>query len=142
MNGYLENQLAELTPVFIGIPQGLPEFDMDNQIQFVLDFMKSGAAEFKLIYIIGAFAFKLLSAMIMMKPWSKLDLGERQMAANRLFNTRNPLIRSVAVLLASPLFMSYYRRPEVSVPLGFDTATLRAEAALRVVSRDRNLPPR
>jgi hypothetical protein len=38
--------------------------------------------------------------------------------------------------------MSYYRRPEVAVPLGFDSKALREEADLRVVTRDKDLPPK
>ncbi len=140
MNAFLARQIEDLMPVFVGDPPPFEAFDMDGQVNFIDEFMRAGAAEFKLLFFFCAFNFKLLASLMKLKPWSKLDMAEKQAVANKLFNNRNPLIRSVAVLCGLPLHISYYRRKEVQVPLGFDAEALKADANLRGVSRDRTLP--
>jgi hypothetical protein len=140
MNRILRKQMEELMPVFLGDPPDLPKFDLEGQIDFIDDFMKAGAAEFKMLYVVCVASFKMMATLMKMKPWSKIDLAGRQAVAEKLYNVRNPLIRSVAVLCALPLHLSYYRREEVAVPLGFDARALKAEAMLRTVSRERSLP--
>ena len=142
MNRFFSKQLEQLMPVFVGDPPAFAGFDTDAQIGFIDDFMKAGAAEFKLLYFVCAFSFKLIASLLNLKPWSKLDIAAKQAVANKLFNSRNPLLRSVAVLCGLPLYISYYRREEIQVPLGFDAKALKADANLRSVSRDRTLPPK
>jgi len=142
MNPFLSKYSEDLMPVFVGDPPALAGFEMDAQIGFIEDFMKAGAAEFKLLYFVCAFNFKLLASLMKLKPWSRLDMADKQAVANKLFGSRNPLLRSVAVLCALPLYISYYRRHDVQVPLGFDAKALKDEASLRSVSRDRSLPPK
>ncbi len=142
MNRFFSKQLEELMPVFVGDPPAFAPYDLEGQVGFIDDFMRAGAAEFKLLYFYCAFTFKLIASLMKLKPWSKLEVAEKQEVANRLFGSRNPLIRNVAVLCGLPLYISYYRRKDVQVPLGFDADALKAEANLRSVSRDRSLPPK
>ncbi len=140
MNAFLTRQIEDLMPVLVGDPPLGAGYDMQAQVTFIDEFMRAGAAEFKLLFFYCAFTFKLLASLMKLKPWSKLELAEKQAVAQKLFGSRNPLLRSVAVLCGLPLYISYYRRSEVALPLGFDAAALKAEANLRSVSRDRSLP--
>jgi len=142
MNRFLAKQLAELMPVFVGDPPGFTGYDLEEQTRFIEDFMKAGAAEFKLLFFGCALTFKRLASLMKMKPWPRLDMAEKQAVATRLFNSRNVLLRNVAVVCSLPLHVSYYSRDEVHMSLGFDTRALKAEANLRSVSRDRSLPPK
>ncbi len=142
MNAFLTRQIEDLMPVFLGDPPVGAAVDLHGQVTFIDDFMRAGAAEFKLLFFYCAFTFKLLASVMKLKPWSKLELTEKQAVAQKLYVSRNPLLRSVPVLCGLPLYISYFRRSEISVPLGFDAAALKAEANLRSVSRDRNLPPK
>ncbi len=129
-------------PVFVGDPPVFAAYDMEDQVKFIDDFMRAGAAEFKLLFFVCSFSFKVLASLMKIKPWSKLEIADKQDVANKLFCSRNPLLRSVAVLSGLPLYVSYYRRKECQVPLGFDAESLKAEANLRCVSRNRSLPPK
>jgi hypothetical protein len=140
MNRILRKQMEELMPVFLGDPPDLPEFDLQGQIDFIDEFMKAGAVEFKLLYVFCVISFKLLTSLMKLKPWGKIALADRQAVAEKLYNVRNPLIRSVPVLCALPLHISYYRREDVATPLGFDAKAWKEEAMLRTVSRERSLP--
>ena len=142
MNRFLARQLVDLIPVFVGDPPSVIDYDMEAQTQFIDDFMKAGAVEFKLVFFACAFVFKWLTSLMKMKPWSKLDMKEKQAVANRLFDSRRGLLRNVAVVCGLPLHLSYYNRDEVHKRLGFDTKALKAEANLRSVSRDRSLAPK
>jgi hypothetical protein len=142
MNRFLARQLVDLMPVFVGDPPSVIDYDMEAQTQFIDDFMKAGAVEFKLVFFACAFVFKWLASLMKMKPWSKLDMKEKQAVANRLFDSRRGLLRNVAVVCGLPLHLSYYNRDEVHKRLGFDTKALKAEANLRSVSRDRSLAPK
>ncbi|MHB8895020.1 MAG: hypothetical protein ACYC99_07575 [Candidatus Geothermincolia bacterium] len=137
MNRFLTRQLSELMPVFVGDPPCFADYDMEAQTQFIDGFMKAGAVEFKLIFFICAFVFKLLASLMKTKRWSRLSVDDRQAVANRLFESRSVLLRNIAVVCGLPLHISYYNRDEVHRSLGFDTEALKTEANLRSVSRDR-----
>ncbi len=140
MGRFLRKQMEDLFPVFLGEPPDLPALETESQMDFIEEFMAAGAAEFKLLYIGSVLGFKSLSSVMSQKPWSKMSVEQRQAAANRLYNSRNPLMRSLVVLSALPLNLSYYHRDDVAIPLGFDRKAWKAEAMLRSVSRDRSLP--
>jgi hypothetical protein len=135
-------QMKELLGAYIGECEGLPPIDHDGQISFIDEYFAAGAPEFKAVFSACNLSLRVLSLLLKGKPFSRLDEGERQKLLNRIISSRNPFIRGIGVLLGLPLLMSYYRRPEVAVPLGFDSRALREESNLRTVTRDRDLPPK
>jgi len=132
--------MQELLEAYIGEPEGLPPIDPDGQTAFIEEYFAAGAPELKAVFFICNLSLRAVSLLLKGKPFSRLGMEEKQELLNRIIASRNPIIRGIAVLLGLPLFMSYYRRPEVAVPLGFDAAALKEESNLRVVTRDRDLP--
>ena len=135
-------QMSELMTAYLGHPQGLPEIDAEGQSRFIEDYFQAGAPEIKAAFFACNLSLRALSPLMSGKPFSRLDRREQQDLINRLMGSRNPLLRGVTFLLGLPLLMSYYRRPEVAIALGFDSKALKEEAELRKVSRDRDLPPK
>ncbi len=142
MKGVSRRQLQELMEAYIGAPEGLPPIDHGGQEAFIAEYFAAGAPELKAVFLACNLSLRVLSLVLRGRPFSRLSLEERQELLNRVMASRNPLLRGIAVLPGLPLLMSYYRRPEVAVPLGFDARTLKEESSLRVVRRDRDLPPK
>ncbi len=142
MKGLTRQQWEELLTAFTGIPEGLPPPDAEEQVPFIEEYLRAGAPELPGAFHASYLLLNVLSLLMKGRPFSRLDPGHREDLLNRLLSSRNPLPRGVATILALPVLTSYYRRPEVASPLGFDSRALKEEAALRVVSRDRSLPPR
>lgn len=126
----------------IGEDPRLPPVDTEGQLFFLEEYFRAGAPELPGLYRVCLLALRALSILMTGKTFSRLDPEAREELFSRILSSRNPLLRGVAVLVGMPLYMSYYRRPEVSALLGFDPQALKEEADLRVVSRDRSLPPR
>lgn len=137
-----QRRLGELLAAFIDQPEGLPGIDPEGQSRFIEEYLRAGAPEFKTAFKASSLSLRALSLLMKGKSFSRLDPRQREDLINRLLSSRNPLLRGAVTLLALLLFISYYRRAEVAVPLGFDSRALREEAALRVVRRDRDLPPK
>ena len=135
-------QMRELITAYIGEDEALPPPDPAGQMQFIEEYFAAGAAELKVIFFACNWSLRALSLLLKGRRFSRLQREEQEELLNRLMSSRNPLLRGVGVLLGLPLLMSYYRRPEVAVPLGFDSRALKAESDLRVVTRDRDLPPK
>ena len=135
-------QLEELLEIYIGKPEGLPDIEPEEQIDFIQEYFRAGAPELTPLFFICNLALRGLALVMKRKPFSRLTLEEKQDLVNRISASRSPLLRGITYLLGLPIFMSYYRREEVSVPLGFDRKTLKEEADLRTVTRDRDLPPK
>ncbi len=135
-------QWEALMAAFVGSPEGLPPVDAQEQLPFVEEYLGAGAPELPWAFRRCYTALNALSVMFKGRTFTRLDSEDREEMLQRLLSSRNPLLRGVAVLMGLPVLVSYYRRPEVATPLGFDAAALREEAALRVVSRERALPPR
>jgi hypothetical protein len=135
-------QLKELLEVYVGKPEGLPDIDPDAQIEFIDEYFRAGAPELTPLFFLCNLALRALAPIMKRKPFSRLTLEEKQDLVNRISASRNPLMRGITYLLGLPVFMSYYRRYDVSVPLGFDPKALKEEANLRAVTRDRDLPPK
>ena len=142
MRGITDRHLRELMEAYIGRPEGLPDIDFEGQIAFIEEYFDAGAPELRLVFSACNLSLRGLSLLLKGRSFSRLEKEEREELLNRIMSSRNPLLRGVAVLLGLPLLMSYYRRPEVAVSLGFDSKALREEADLRVVSRDKDLPPK
>ncbi|NPV59225.1 MAG: hypothetical protein HPY75_06130 [Actinobacteria bacterium] len=134
--------LRELMEAYVGEPEGLPPIDLEGQSAFIEEYFAAGAPELKMLFAVCGIALRALSIFLKGKPFSRLTSHEKDELLNRVMSSRNPLLRGVAVLPGLPLLMSYYRRPEVAVPLGFDAKALKEESNLRVVTRDRSLPPK
>jgi hypothetical protein len=135
-------QMEELIEVYIGKPEGLPAIEPEEQIDFIEMYFREGAPELTLLFFLCNLALRASALIMKRKPFSRLTLEEKQDLVNRISASRSPLLRGITYLLGLPIFMSYYRREEVSVPLGFDPKTLKEEADLRTVTRDRDLPPK
>lgn len=135
-----KKQIGDLMNVYLGNTGGLPRSDVEGQVAFMDEFFGAGAPEFRLLYYTCVISLNLLALLIKRKPFSRLSDIERQELVRKLMGNRNPLIRGVVILLSLPIYLSYYRRKDVQVPLGFDAKALKAEADLRTVSRDRDLP--
>ncbi len=135
-------QMQELMVAYIGEAEGLPPPDPTGQMEFIEEYFAAGAAELKVIFFVCNWSLRALSLLLKGRPFSRLGPDGQEELLNRLMSSRNPLLRGVGVLLGLPLLMSYYRRPEVAIPLGFDSRALKAESDLRVVTRDRDLPPK
>jgi hypothetical protein len=135
-------QMAQLMEAYIDHPEGLPEVDPDGQNKFIEEYFDAGAPEMKLAFFACNLSLRVLTPFMKGKPFSRLSEQERQDLINKLLQSHNPLLRGIVFLLGLPVFMSYYRRPEVAVPLGFDSKALKEEANLRTVNRDRDLPPK
>ncbi|MDD3718795.1 MAG: hypothetical protein PHP28_09060 [Actinomycetota bacterium] len=142
MKGISDREMRELMDAYIGEPEGVPPLDPEGQIAFIEEYFAAGAPELKVIFLVCNWSLRALSLLLKGRPFSRLGVEEQQELLNRVMSSRNPLLRGVGVLLGLPLLMSYYRRPEVAVPLGFDAAALKEESTLRVVTRDRDLPPK
>jgi hypothetical protein len=140
MRSLPRRQMRQLMEAYVGQPQGLPPVDFDSQSEFIEEFLRAGAPEFRVAFIASSLGLLLLSILRTGKTFSRLGPEGRQELLNKCFNSRNPLVRGMAVLPGLAFFMSYYRRPEVAVPLGFDSEGLKADAELRKVSRDHDLP--
>lgn len=137
-----DRYLRELMEAYVGEPDGLPPVDFEGQSAFIREYFEAGAPELKGLFGACALALRVLAPLLKGKPFSRLSPSEKEGLLNRMLSSRNPALRGVAVLLGLPLLMSYYRRPEVAVPLGFDARALKEESNLRVVSRERGLPPK
>ena len=137
-----EPQMRELLEAYVGEPQGLPPIDPAGQIAFIEEYFAAGAPEIGTVFRVCNLALRALCPLLKGKLFSRLDAEERADLINRVTASRNPLLRGVGVMLGLPALMSYYRRPEVAAPLGFDSSALKQEANLRVVARDRDLPPK
>ena len=135
-------QIHELLEAYIGEPEGLPPIDPDGQAAFIEEYFAAGAPELKAVFFLCNLSLRAVSLVLKGRPFSRLSLEEKQELLNRIIASRNPLVRGIGVLPGLPLLMSYYRRPDVAVPLGFDAAALKEESDLRVVTRDRDLPPK
>lgn len=142
MKGIPDRHLRELMEAYTGRPEGLPDIDFDGQIAFIDEYFDAGAPELALVFAACNLSLRGLSLLLKGRSFSRLEQEEREELLNRIMSSRNPLLRGIAVLLGLPLLMSYYRRKDVAVPLGFDSRALREEADLRVVSRDKDLPPK
>ncbi|RJP29900.1 MAG: hypothetical protein C4536_11155 [Actinobacteria bacterium] len=142
MKAVSRQQLQELLAAYVGEPEGLPPIDPDGQADFIAEYFAAGAPELKAVFFLCNLSLRILSFLLEGRSFSRLDPEARQELLNRIIASRNPLIRGIGVLPGLPLLMSYYRRPDVAVPLGFDAAALKKESDLRVVSRDRDLPPK
>lgn len=142
MRSVSRRQMQELLAAYLGRPEGLPEVDPDGQIAFIDDYFRAGAPEIRGVFFACNLSLRALSVILKGRPFSRLSREERQGLINRVMASRNPLLRGIGVMLGLPLLMSYYRRPEVAVPLGFDSAALKEESDLRVVTRDKDLPPK
>jgi len=142
MIGVSRRQLQELIAAYVGKPEGLPPLDAGGQAAFIEEYFEAGAPELKAVFFACNLSLRVLALVLKGRPFSRLDAEEQQELLNRIIASRNPLIRGIGVLLGLPLLMSYYRRPEVAVPLGFDSKALKEESNLRVVTRDRDLPPK
>lgn len=135
-------QWEALLEAFTGKPEGLQPVDVEEQVSFIEEYLHAGAPELPGAFRASYSLLNLLSLLLKGRSFSSLSPERRDELINRLLSSRNPLLRGVPVLLGLPVLTSYYRRPEVAAPLGFDSRALKEEAALRVVSRDRSLPPR
>lgn len=142
MKGISNRHMRELMGAYTGQAEGLPDIDYEGQIAFIEEYFDGGAPELKLVFVACNLSLRGLSLLLKRRTFSRLEPEEREELLNRIMASRNPLLRGIVVLLGLPLLMSYYRRPEVAVPLGFDSKTLREEADLRVVTRDKDLPPK
>ncbi|MDI6874055.1 hypothetical protein [Candidatus Solincola sp.] len=142
MKLFPQSRLDELLSAYLGNSSSLPPPDPEGQAAFMEEYFRAGAPELPYLYRYCLYSLHLLCPFMTGKPFSRLNPQAREDFLNRLLASRNPLLRGVALLAGMPLYMSYYRRPEVSVPLGFDPQALREEADLRVVTRDGTLPPR
>lgn len=142
IKGMDERTFADLLEAYLGPPEGLPEPDPGGQYDLLREYFDAGAPEFPYLYSLCGLGLRIAAPLLTGKTFGRMNKEERQDFLNRVFASRNPFLRSLSVLLGMPVFMSYYRRPEVCVPLGFDAASLRREAELRTVRRDRSLPPR
>ncbi len=142
MRLFSDRYLRELMEAYVGEPEGLPPVDPEAQFAFIEEYFKAGAPEFRTVFLACSAALRVLALLLKGRPFSRLTAPEREQLLNRVMSSRNPLLRGMAVLPGLPLLMSYYRRPEVAVPLGFDARALKEESALRVVRRDRSLPPK
>lgn len=142
MRALSDRYLRELMEAYVGEPVGLPSLDFEGQSAFVREYFEAGAPELKKLFAACGLALRALAPLLKGRPFSRLSRPEREDLLNRMLSSRNPALRGIAVLLGLPLLMSYYRRPEVAVPLGFDARALKEESNLRVVSRERSLPPK
>lgn len=134
--------IREIAEAYLGDSTYLPSPDLEGQLSFLEEYFRAGAPELMPLYRACLLSLRVLSVVRTGRTFSRLSPEGRQRLLTRLMASRNPLVRGVAVLAGMPLYMSYYRRPEVSVLLGFDPRALKEEANLRVVTRDRQLPPR
>jgi hypothetical protein len=134
--------MNELMHTFIGRPPGQPDVGPARPGDFIQDNFAAGAPELKMAFFACNIILRALTLLMKRKPFSRLSEEERQILVNGLLESRHPLLRGIVFILGLPVLMSYYRRPEVAVPLGFDSRALKEEAGLRAVSRDRDLPPR
>lgn len=132
--------MQQLMEVYVGQPQGLPPIDVGSQTDFIEEFLKAGAPEFRLAFMACSLALRPLALIMMGKTFSRLGLEGQQRFINKCINSRNPAIRGVALIPGLGVLVSYYRRPDVALSLGFDAVALKKEADLRNVSRDRDLP--
>jgi len=137
-----QRHLRELMAAYVGEPEGLPPIDPDGQADFVEEYFAAGAPELKVVFFACNLSLRALALLLKGKPFSRLSVEEQQELLNRIMASRNPVLRGIAVLLGLPLLMSYYRRPEVALPLGFDPKALKEESNLRVVTRESDLPPK
>lgn len=137
-----ERQMRELLEAYVGKPEGLPPIDPEGQISFIEEYFAAGAPEIKAVFFVCNLALRALCPFLKGNLFSRLDAEGRADLINRVTASRNPLLRGIGVMLGLPALMSYYRRPEVAVPLGFDSSALKRESELRVVTRDRDLPPK
>ncbi len=142
MSSFPPSGIREIAEAFLGDSTSLPPPDLEEQLSFLEVYFRAGAPELMPLYRVCLLTLRVLSVIRTGRTFSRLSPERRQELLNRLMGSRNPLLRGVALLAGMPLYMSYYRRPEVSVPLGFDPRALKEEANLRVVTRDRPLPPR
>jgi len=115
---------------------GMPEADLDDQVAFVQWFMGVGAPEFKILYMICIISLHLFSLILRRRTFHGLSEQGKEEFLERLLRSRNTLLRGVPVLLSLPVLISYYRRDEVRIPMGFDPLNLKKDAEKHLVTRN------
>lgn len=120
---------------------GMPEPDPEGQASFVIWYLRTGAPEFRWLYGTCLIGLHLLSLVLGGRTFHRLSDTRKEELMNRLLASRNPLLRGIPVLLSLPVLISYYRRDEVRVPLGFDPQSLKKDAELHPVTRGKEKSP-
>lgn len=118
----------------------MPDADPEKQSLFVLWYLRIGAPEFRWLYGTCLIGLHLLSLVREGTTFHRLSDSRKEGLIDGLLQSRNPLLRGIPILLSLPILMSYYRRDEVRVPLGFDPQGLKKEAESHLVSRGQEDP--
>lgn len=143
MNVVLRRQVENLVRFYFRSSywSGMPEADPEGQSSFVIWFLRAGAPEFRLLYGVCLLGLHLFSLVLQGKSFNRLSDTRKEELMDRLLTSRNPLLRGIPVLLSLPVLISYYRRDEVRIPLGFDPQSLKKDAELHPVTRTRDRSP-
>ena len=66
MKGITYKQMKELMTMYTGNPEGMPEFDLDGQVEFIDEFLVAGSPEFKGIFLLCNISWIHISAIQVM----------------------------------------------------------------------------
>ncbi|WP_287152903.1 hypothetical protein [Candidatus Solincola tengchongensis] len=144
MNNFFRKQVENLVRFYFRSSywSGMPEADPESQSSFIIWFLRAGAPEFRFLYWACLLGLHLLSLLLEGKTFNRLSESRKEELMDRLLSSRNPLLRGIPVLLSLPVLISYYRRDEVRIPLGFDPQSLKRDAELHPVSRGKEGSPK
>ena len=90
MRSIPRKQLEELIEVYIGKPEGLPDIEPEEQIDFIEEYFRAGAPELTPLFFLCNLALRASAVIMKRKPFSKLTLEEKQDLVNRISASRSP----------------------------------------------------
>ena len=135
MNSFIEKRLAALVPVFVQPVEGLPPADPDEIVSFIEEFLAASLPEFRPLYYGLVMALYGLCRLRRGRALGHLSPEEAVGFLESLYGSRFAAVRAIPSVLAMPIYMAHYDRDDIQPKLGFDTESMRREAAERGVER-------
>ena len=135
MRDYFSQRLRRLAPVFIEPVEDLPPADPDHVVEFSREFLAAGTPAFRILFYAMIFVLQGICLATRGKSVYSLPPEEADEFIQSLYSHRISALSTIPTVLGTPIYMAHYNRDDLQLPLGFDIAALREEAALREVKR-------
>ena len=135
MRDYFSQRLRRLAPVFIEPVEDLSPADPDQVVEFSREFLAAGTPAFRILFYAMIFVLQGICLATRGKSVYSLPPEEADEFIQSLYSHRISALSTIPTVLGTPIYMAHYNRDDLQLPLGFDIAALREEAALREVKR-------
>ena len=135
MRDYFTQRLRRLAPVFIEPVENLPPADPDQVVEFSREFLAAGTPAFRILFYAMIFILQGICLATRGKSVYSLPPEEADEFIQSLYSHRISALSTIPTVLGTPIYMAHYNRDDLQLPLGFDIAAMREEAAVREVQR-------